>query len=895
MQTAEIARRFLDYFTSRGHTLVPSASVIAEDPTLLLVNAGMVPFKPYFLGQVTPPFPRAASIQKCIRTPDIDVVGTTTRHTTFFPMAGNFSFGDYFKELAIPFAWELLTAARDAGGFGLDPQRLWATVYQDDDDAFAIWTGVVGLPSDRVQRRGKADNYWQMGVPGPGGPSSEIYYDRGPDYGPEGGPVVDEERFLEVWNLVFMQEQLSAVRSKEDFDVLGPLPARNIDTGMGIERMSILLQGVDNVFETDLLRPLLDLAGRMTGVAYGADAGSDVRLRVVADHIRTSTVLIADGVTPGNEGRGYVLRRLLRRAVRTLRLLGAERPAISELITAAVQMVGGVYPELRADLVRIEAVAVAEEAAFLETLRTGSVLFERVTADLRQSGSTTVRGEQAFALHDTYGFPIDLTLEMAAEAGLQVDEAGFARLMAEQRDRAKRDSQERKTGHVDLSAYRTLHDVGGPSDFTGYVEPASESTILGLLVAGAPADMAREGDVVEVTLDRTPFYAEGGGQLADRGRITLADGSIVEVDDVQRPPGLTDLIVHKGRVVRGEVTRAATGVAEVDTERRRAISRAHTATHLVHAGMRRALGETAAQAGSLNDAGRFRFDFASAQAVPDSVLADVEAEINAVLLGDVAVRAFVTTQDEAQRLGAIAMFGEKYGDAVRVVEVGDYSRELCGGTHAARSSQLGVVKLLSESSIGTGKRRVEGLVGMDAFDFLAREHVLVSQLSESLKARPEELPDRIAATVARLRDAERELGSLRSAAVLATAGTIASQVYDEFGVAVIAHRTPDGTSGDDLRTLAVDVRGRLGNERPAVVALAAVTSDRPLIVVATNEAARQWGLSAGELVRIAAEQLGGKGGGRDDLAQGGGTDAGRVEDALNAARYAVGRRVTGSG
>ncbi|MBV9293302.1 MAG: alanine--tRNA ligase [Frankiales bacterium] len=901
MRSAEIRERFLRFFESRGHTVVPSASLIADDPTLLLVNAGMVPFKPYFLGDAPAPYPRATSVQKVVRTPDIDIVGTTTRHNTFFQMAGNFSFGDYFKEGAIPLAWELLTSSVEAGGFGFDADRLWATVYEDDDEAFDIWAGVVGLPVDRIQRRGKLDNYWHMGVPGPGGPCSEIYFDRGPEHGQEGGPIADEERYLEVWNLVFMQSELSAVRAKDDFDIRGDLPAKNIDTGMGLERMAVVLQGVENVYETDLLRPLLDLAGEISGVRYGADERTDVRLRVVGDHTRTTTMLIADGVVPGNEGRGYVLRRMLRRVVRNLRLLGADRPALTELVAKTCEVMGPSYSELLTDQVRIEAVAAQEEESFLSTLRTGESLFAKAAAEATSTDATSstatglISGEQAFTLHDTYGFPIDLTLEMAREQGLSVDEDGFRRLMDEQRRRAKRDAEERKTGHVDVSVYRSLLDSSGPSTFTGYVEIEADSTVRGLLVAGIPVDVAVEGAEVEIALDRTPFYAEGGGQLADHGTLTLVNGAVVQVEDVQRPTGIADLIVHRGRVVSGEVVTGTAVIAAVDIDRRKAVSRAHTATHLVHQAIRRALGEQAAQAGSLNDAGRFRFDFSSPTAVTAGVLGDVEQEVNSILLDDLPVRAFVTTQDEARRIGAIALFNEKYGEAVRVVEVGEYARELCGGTHAARSAQLGMVKLLGESSIASGVRRIEGLVGADAFGFLAREHVLVAQLTDALKARPEELVERVHGVVARLRELEKEVEKLRAAGVLEQAGELASAATDEFGVAVVTHHAPDGASADDLRKLVLDVRGRLGNDRPAVVAVAAVNDNRPVVVVAVNDMGRQWGLAAGDLVRTAATTLGGGGGGRDDVAQGGGSRPEAVDDALAALRHRIGERVTGGG
>ncbi len=893
MESAEINRRFLAFFERHGHTVVPSASLIADDPTLLLVNAGMVPFKPYFLGQEPAPYPRATSVQKVVRTVDIDIVGTTTRHLSFFQMAGNFSFGDYFKERAIPLAWELLTTSQDDGGFGFPVDRLWATVYEDDDEAFDIWTRVVGLPAERVQRRGMEDNFWSMGVPGPCGPCSEIYYDRGPEHGREGGPVADEDRYLEVWNLVFMQSERGPGESKTDFPILGDLPAKNIDTGMGVERMAALLQGVDNVYETDLLRPVLDRAAELTGSRYGTDPRTDVRLRVVADHTRTLTMLVGDGVVPGNEGRGYVLRRMLRRVVRNLRLLGAQGPSLGDLVSVVRDRMGASYPDLVSDFPRIDAVARAEEESFLATLKAGTDLLDDAIQQTKASGGRTISGDRAFALHDTYGFPIDLTLEMAAEQGLEVDEQGFRRLMDEQRSRAKADAAARKTGHADVSAYRALLEQGGGSLFTGYDEVASESVVRGLLVDGAPASAAHEGQEVEVVLARTPFYAEGGGQLADQGFLTLASGARLQVLDVQRP--LPDLVVHRARVVGGEVVLGDEVVAEVDVERRRSISRSHTATHLVHQAVRKALGEHAAQAGSENSPGRLRFDFSAPGAISAGLLQDVEDEVNTVLMEDLPVRAFVTTQDEARRIGALALFGEKYGDAVRVVEVGDYARELCGGTHAAHSGQLGMVKLLRESSIGAGVRRVEGLVGLDAFRYLAKEHVLVAQLAETLKARPEELLDRVTGTLTRLRDAERELDRIRAQAVLEVAPRLAAEAREEFGVAFVGHRAPDGTAADDVRKLALDVRGRIEPGRPAVIAVAAAANGRPVLVVAVNDRAREWGLAAGNLVKHGTAALGGGGGGRDDVAQGGGTNPDGIAEALEAVRHRVGQRVTGGG
>ena len=886
MESAEIRRRWLSFFEERGHTVVPSASLIADDPTLLLIPAGMVPFKPYFLGDVKPPFARATSVQKCVRTPDIEEVGKTTRHGTFFQMCGNFSFGDYFKEGAITLAWELLTSPVARGGYGLDPEKLWITVYEKDEEAERIWRDVVGVPTERIQRLGMGPNYWDMGVPGPCGPCSEINYDRGPEFGQEGGPAVNDERYVEIWNLVFMQYERGAGSGK-DYQILGDLPAQNIDTGLGLERLAMILQGVRNMYETDTLRVVIDKATELTGVRYGASDASDVSLRVVADHLRTSVMLIGDGVTPGNEGRGYVLRRIMRRAIRNMRILGSQEPVITVLADMVIDTMGQQYPELLTDRERISTVAQAEEAAFLKTLKAGTNILDTAVSQTKASGGQVLAGDQAFLLHDTWGFPIDLTLEMAAEQGLTVDEDGFRRLMKEQRERAKADARTKKTGHADLSAYREVADSAGATEFTGYRHTEGEASVVGLLVNGASSPAAHEGDEVEVVLDRTPFYAEGGGQLADTGRIRLSDGAVVEVRDVQRPvPGVS---VHKGVVQVGEVTVGAQAHCSIDVGRRRAIARAHSATHLTHQALRDALGPTAAQAGSENSPGRFRFDFGSPTAVPGTVLTDVEQRINEVLGGDLDVHAEVMTLDEAKKQGAIAEFGEKYGERVRVVTIGDFSKELCGGTHVHNTSQLGLVKLLGESSIGSGVRRVEALVGTDAYRFLAKEHTVVSQLTELVKGRSEELPERVSGMIARLREAEKEIERLRAEKVLQAAGSYVEGAKDVKGVALASGRVPDGTSADDLRKLVLDIRSRITGDRPAVVAMFTVAKDRPLAVVATNEAARERGLKAGDLVRTAAKTLGGGGGGKPDVAQGGGQDPAAIDEALAAVERQVGQ------
>jgi alanyl-tRNA synthetase len=899
MKSAEIRQRFLDHFARNGHTVVPSASLIADDPNLLFVNAGMVPFKPYLLGQVTPPYPRATSVQKCLRTPDIDEVGRTTRHGTFFQMAGNFSFGDYFKEGAIALAWDLVTKAQSEGGYGFDESRLWVSVYREDDEAYDLWRNGIGVPESRIIRLGMGPNFWSMGVPGPCGPCSEILIDRGPEFGPEydisSGEEPDGDRYLEFWNLVFMQYVRGPGEGKTDYAILGELPAKNIDTGMGLERVAYLLQGVDNLYEIDETYPILDRAAQLTGKRYGANSGhlageshpDDVRLRVVADHVRTALMVIGDGVVPTNEGRGYVLRRIIRRAVRAMRLLGYDEPALPELLPVARDVMSSSYPEVATDYDRISRYAYAEEEAFRQTLKQGTTILDVAVSETKSAGGTAIPGDKAFQLHDTFGFPIDLTLEMAAEQGLSVDEEGFRRLMTEQRQRAKADAQARKSGHADTSAYREVLDRAGTSTFTGYQEVQREATVTGLVGDSGVLAGAGEGDEIEVILDATPFYAEGGGQQPDLGFLTVGNGQL-EVLDVQAPvPGL---IVHRARVLSGEIRPGELVHATVDVDRRRSISRAHTATHMIHQAMRGALGESATQAGSLNAPGRLRFDFNTPSAVPPSVLTDVEDEVNAVLLEDLEVRAFVTSQAEARRIGAMALFGEKYGDEVRVVEVGEYARELCGGTHAARSGQLGVIKLLSEASIGAGVRRVEALVGLDAFRFLAKEHVLVSQLAETFKARPEEIPDRVAGVLSQLRDAERELEKLRAAAVLSGAGELASAAKDVAGVAVVTTEVPEGTVAADVRSLAQEIRGRLAQGRPGVVAVAARANGKASLVVAVNAAARGLGLRASELVRGA---LSGRGGGSDELAQGGGVDAAQAPALLAATEELVARTISG--
>ncbi|WFE30916.1 alanine--tRNA ligase [Micromonospora sp. WMMD975] len=884
MRTAEIKRRFLAHFEANGHAVVPSAPLPAiSDPNLLFINAGMVQFVPYFLGQQTPPYQRATSVQKCLRTPDIDEVGKTSRHGTFFQMNGNFSFGDYFKSGAIPLAWDLATKSVEAGGFGLDPERIWATVYLDDDEAYDIWRA-TGVPAERIVRRGKADNFWSMGIPGPCGPCSELYYDRGPEYGREGGPEVDEDRYLEFWNLVFMQYERGPGTGKEDFPILGDLPAQNIDTGMGLERMASLLQGVDNLYEIDEVKPILDRAAELTGKRYGAHSGhaanqshpDDVRLRVVADHVRTALMLIGDGVTPSNEGRGYVLRRIMRRAIRSVRLLGYQESALPELLPVARDCMAPSYPELAEDFGRISQYAYAEEDAFLATLRAGTTILDTAIAETKSAGKPALSGDKAFQLHDTYGFPIDLTLEIAAEQGLQVDADGFRRLMADQRGRAKADAQARKTGHTDLSAYRRIVDTAGLTDWRAYTDLTTESTIVAILADGEPVPVASEGQIATVVLDVTPFYAESGGQAADAGHLTGPDGA-GEVIDVQRP--VKGLVAHQVRVTAGHLTVGARLTARVDASWRLGARQAHSGTHVLHAALRQVLGPTALQSGSYNRPGYLRLDFAWPGGLSPATRSEVEDVANQALRDDLPVTAQVMPLTRARDLGALALFGETYDEQVRVVEIGGaWSRELCGGTHVTHSSQIGLLALTGESSVGAGHRRVEAVVGLDGLRYLTRERDLVTQLAAQLQAPREDLPERIGALLGRAKTAERRADQLTRELTAQRARRLAADAVRINGTRHVAVVAADG---EDPRQLAELIRAALPQDQPGVVAVAASAPRNTRLVVATT-AATPDPLGAVHLVKAT---LDGRGGGTARLAQGGAS--GRTAEEILTALAAI--------
>ncbi|MFE9011467.1 alanine--tRNA ligase [Streptomyces cyaneofuscatus] len=881
MRTADIRSRFLDFFAARDHTIVPSAPLPTPDPTLLFVNAGMVPFKPYFTGEAAPLCERATSVQKCVRTLDIEEVGRTTRHGSFFQMNGNFSFGDYFKEEAIAYAWALSTSPQAEGGYGLDPARIWVTVHHSDTESRSIWRRVAGLPDERIVERGDEDNFWSMGVPGPCGPCSELYYDRGPAFGREGGPAVDEDRFMEFWNLVFMQYERGAGPGKSGYPILGELPRRNIDTGMGLERMATLLQGVDNLYEIDETRPVLQRAADLAGIRYGADPEADVRLRVVADHVRTALMLLADGTAPGNEGRGYVLRRILRRAVRSMRLLGYEDLALAELLPVARDCMAPSYPEITAAYPRIADQAGAEETAFRSSLRQGTTVLDTAVAQVKKDGGRSLPGAQAFLLHDTYGFPIDLTLEMAAEQGVDVDREGFTALMNEQRERARADARARKAGGTaDTTALRTVLDTHGPTDWRAWDTLEAESRVLALLGPAGPVPVARTGDIVTVVLDRTPFYAESGGQDSDAGRLS-ATSAEAEVLDVQRP--LPGLVAHQIRITAGELAPDDTVHAAVDPEWRLGARQAHSGTHVLHAALREILGPNALQAGSYNRPGYLRLDFPWRGALSPTVRSEIEEAANRALRRDLPVGVRWMPLAEAKELGALALFDETYGEKVRVVEIGGaWSRELCGGTHVDRSAQIGTVALTSEGSVGAGMRRLEAAVGIEGFGYLARERDLVSRIAEQLGAPRAELPDRIAALLDRLKTADRENARLKQQATTARAAELADTATDVHGVRTVT-TTTDGTA-QEARTLALTVRDGLPADLPAAVAVG--TADGAL-VLALNKTAQATGLNASHLVK---QLLGGRGGGSPEIAQGGGLRAEAVTDALAALRAVLAAR-----
>jgi len=874
MKTAEIKRRWLEFFEKKNHTVVPSASLISQDPNLMFTVAGMVPFIPYMTGVIPAPYKRATSVQKCVRTLDIEEVGKTTRHGTFFQMNGNFSFGDYFKKEAIAFAWELLTSSVEDGGYGFDPERLWVTVYQDDEESIGYWLEQSSVPRERIQKRGMKDNYWSTGQRGPAGPCSEIYFDRGPKYGIEGGPEADENRYIEIWNLVFMQYERGDGGAKDDFPILGELPKKNIDTGMGLERVAFLLQGVENIYEIDQVKPLIDIASELSGTKYGANEIDDIRMRVIADHIRSSLMLMSDGVTPSNEGRGYILRRLLRRSVRALRLLGVESPSFERLFTASKDAMLDAYPELEESFPRVLKAATSEENGFRRTLDAGSAVLEE---ELSKTQSV-LSGDIAFQLHDTYGFPIDLTVEVAEESGKSVDRVRFDELMNEQRLRAKQDAKSKRAS-TNLDVYRDFRSLG-ETLFVGYQMLQTEAKVIGLIHEGQAVSELSQGQIGEVILDRTSLYAESGGQIADAGQI-LSDGLVLEVLDVQKP--VRGLFSHQVRVVSGSVLTSQEVGTSVYADWRLGACQAHSATHVMHAALRQVLGPNALQSGSYNRPGYMRLDFAWGEGLSDATKSEIEEVSNRAIRSDLSVSAQLMTLSEAKDWGALALFGETYDEQVRVVQVGGpWSRELCGGTHVSRTSQIGLVSLTGESSVGSGVRRLEAEVGFEALQSLIAERQMIRKIASELKVPASELESRVTESLSELKSTQKQIADLKLQVAMSQIAELVNSAEKASSRLVVAQQLRDVNDAEILRQVALKLRDRIGDK--AVIALGSIVDAKALVMVAVGKDAQKSGVDANALAKSASQILGGGGGGKTDFAQGGGPKLDMLDSAIRTIR-----------
>ena len=867
MDSNQIRQSFTSFFADRGHTVRASGSLIPADPTLLITNSGMVPFKPYFLGDEKAPWPRATSVQKCVRTVDIDIIGSTQRHLSFFEMMGNFSFGDYFKEDAIRWGYEFSTEV-----LGLDAERLWYTVHETDEEAAQIWIDGVGVPPDRVQRGGH-DNFWQMGVPGPCGPSSEIFWDRGPEFGDSGGPLEGgEDRYVEFWNLVFMQN----IQDKP-YQVIGDLPAKSIDTGLGLDRIAAILQDVKSVFDIDTTHHVRDAASAYTGLTYGESEDTDVSLRILSDHGRSVTFLIGDGVVPSNEGRGYILRRLLRRAVRHAWLHGGEGLVMPRLVDATIEVMKGGYPELETKHDFIHEVVTREEEGFRRTLESGHRLLD---GELAGEDTVSLSGETAFKLHDTFGFPIELTREIASERGIDVDIEGFEREMSAQRERARAAWK-----GVDLVAaenfYRVVLDETGLTEFVGYDHDRATGLVLSMTSEGEAVERADEGRRIEIFLDRTPFYGESGGQVGDTGVIETETGTAVVEDTHHAVQGL---LGHLVRVTSGTISVGQTATAAIDSPRRDSIRRSHTGTHVLHWALRDVLGKHATQAGSLVEDGRLRFDFSHFSKVAPEELAEIEAEVNTRLIDNRPVTTSVTSKEEATDMGAMAFFGDKYGEVVRVVRVGDFSIELCGGTHTASAGEVGPLVIVSESSIGSNLRRVEALTGMAAYDHLVHVRSALDDTGRLLRVPAAEVLGRVGTLLEKVAGLEEQLESVRTQGIGDVAVELAGRAAN-VGERAYVVESVDNLNGNELRRLALGVRD--GIDGPAVVVLGSVHSGKGALVGVVTPDLVEVGLSAADLIRPGAEVLGG-GGSRDpELAQAGGPKGGNLVEALDLVRDSV--------
>lgn len=852
VEAAELRRRFLTYFDERGHTIVPSASLIPHDPSLLFTIAGMVPFKPYFAGEETAPFPRAASVQKCFRAPDIDIIGTTARHLTFFEMMGNFSFGDYFKEDAIKYAWGLITE-----GFGFDPERLWVTVHVSDTDATDIWREVAGISPDRIQRLDE-DNFWAMGDTGPCGPCSEIYFDKGPDFGADGGPAFGGgDRFVEFWNLVFMQNARAADGT------LSELPKKNIDTGAGFERVLALINNESSVFNTDLFAPLMETAQSIVGKTYGSDPATDIAIRRIAEHGRAMSMLVADGILPGNEGRGYVLRRIIRRAILAARREGSEKSITDALLEATTEKMAEAYPVLRNDRELIASVLRREEESFSRTLKAGMALLNEEVATLSATGGTVFSGDAAFRLHDTHGFPVELTAEVVEEHGLSIDRAAFDVAMDDQRQRARAAAKSKSKG--DDTAHRALIDEFGATDFLGrdVARYSLESSIIGVL--------SLDDGLTEVFLDATPFYAESGGQVGDTGSIVTESGRL-HVRDTQSVAG--GLVSHRGELT-GEIVVGQTAVATIDGERREAIRRNHTATHLLHAALRSVLGDHVRQQGSLVAPERLRFDFSHGQGVAREEFDAILEMVNGDVVHNDGVETIDATRQEAESMGAVAFFGDKYGDRVRVVRAGSHSLEFCGGTHVHRLGDIGQVQVLSEASIGSGTRRIEAVTGLGALRRSRELETILGSVAATLKVSLDEVVPSLDRLLERQKETEKTLSALRQAGLSSVANGLAAQARDGRLVARV-----DGYGVDELRIIAQS----LSAQGVVVCVLAGVSpDDKVAVAVATTGVP-----DAKTVVKELGPLVGGGGGGSSELATAGGKNVSGVDAALTRAAEILG-------
>jgi len=869
MKASEIREKWLAFFASKGHKIEPSASLVPHnDPSLLWINAGMAPLKPYFDGRVKPDNPRIANAQKCIRTNDIENVGKTRRHHTFFEMLGNFSIGDYFKEEAITWAWEFLTSPE---WIGFEPDRLSVTVHPDDTEAFELWNRKIGIPAERIYKT--EDNFWDIGE-GPCGPCTEIFYDRGEKYGdlsdPECRPGGENERFLEVWNLVFSQYNHNPDGSYT------PLPNKNIDTGAGLERFASILQDVDSNFDTDLFKPIIDRTCEIAGVRYKEREETDIALKVIADHIRTVVFSVGDGVLPSNEGRGYVIRRLLRRAVRYGRKLGVERPFLYELTPVVGDIMGSYYPEVVEKRAFIERVIRTEEERFHETLEAGLAKLAEVAEAARGKGGV-ISGEDAFRLYDTFGFPLDLTEDYAAENGLAVDREGFEAAMERQRERARAARQE--TGGMQVQG-GPLDDYAEPSEFVGYDAVAVEAKVAAIVAEGQLVDLVGEGNECLVILDRTPFYAESGGQVSDRGELTgkQVRAAVTDVSKAPRGQHVHHVKVLSGVLRVGDVVEAAVAKAE-----REAITKNHTATHLLHKALKEVLGGHANQAGSLVEAERLRFDFTHFSAVTQEELDEIERRVNEQIWLGTDVEISYHALAEAKAMGAMALFGEKYGEIVRVVKIGDYSLELCGGIHVRNTAQIGLFKIVSEGGIGSGVRRIEAVTGRRAYEYMDEQIALLRQAAGLLKAGVQDVPKRIEALQAQNKELSREIESLQGKLGRIEAGSLADKARDVGGVKLIAARVSAGGM-DALRGIADELKAKL---RSGVIVLGAEQDGKVNLVAAVSPDLVGRGFHAGKLIKEAAAVCGGGGGGRPDMAQAGGKDPSKLDEALKRAEELV--------